>query len=50
MLTVDEAAKFLKVHPQTIYRWIYKGKLRSLKICGTVRIKEEDLNSLIVTR
>lgn len=40
MLTVNEIAEKLKVHPQTVYRWIYAKKLRALKIDGLVRIEE----------
>jgi len=47
MLTVNEVAERLKVHPQSVYRWIYSGKLNALKIGGVLRIKEEELtNSL----
>lgn len=43
MFTVKEVAKQLKVHEQTVYRWIYSKKLESLKIDGIVRITEEQL-------
>ena len=41
MLTVREIAAKLKVHPQTVYRWIYTGKLKAKKISGILRIEEE---------
>jgi len=47
MLTVNEVAEILKVHPQTVYRWIYSGKLNALKIGGVLRIGEEELNKFI---
>jgi len=47
MLTVNQVAEKLKVHPQTVYRWIYKGKLKAMKIDGIVRIKEEAYNRFI---
>lgn len=47
MLTVNEIAEKLKVHPQTVYRWIYAGKLKSLKIDGLVRITEEQYEKFI---
>lgn len=47
MLTVNEVAERLKVHPQTVYRWIYTGKLKSIKIEGGVRITEEQYEEFI---
>ena len=41
LLTISEVAERLKVHPQTVYRWIYKGKLEARKIDGILRIDEE---------
>lgn len=41
MWKVEEIAKELKVHPQTVYRWIYTGKLEALKIDGILRITDE---------
>ena len=47
LYTVDEIAIKLKVHPQSVYRWIYDGKLESLKIEGIVRISSEALDKFI---
>jgi len=47
VLTVNEIAKKLKVHPQTVYRWIYNGKLKALKIDGLVRVTEEQYEEFI---
>ena len=47
MFTVNEVAEKLKVHPQTVYRWIYQNKLKSLKIHGSVRITEEQYEEFI---
>jgi len=47
MLTVNEIAEKLKVHPQTVYRWIYSGKLESLKIDGLVRVTEEQYEKFV---
>ncbi len=47
VFTVNEIAEKLKVHPQTVYRWIYQGKLKSLKIHSSVRITEEQYEEFI---
>ncbi|MBA7615642.1 hypothetical protein ES703_22927 [subsurface metagenome] len=47
MLTVREIAENLKVHPQTVYRWIYAGKLKAIKLNGVLRVEEEEYNRFI---
>jgi excisionase family DNA binding protein len=47
MLTVKEIAEKLKVDRMTVYRWIREGKLKATKICGIVRITEQDLADFI---
>jgi len=32
LLTVEEAAKTLKIHPVTLRNWLRKGKIRGVKI------------------
>ena len=32
MLTIDDLARYLKLKPQTIYRWLRKGKVPGAKI------------------
>ena len=50
LLTLREAAKMLKVSRKTLYKWQYSGKLRTLKIAGSlVRIPRSDIDALIRT-
>ena len=43
LLTVDEVARRLKLHPETVRRWIRAGKLRAIRlaaiapVCGSER-------------
>lgn len=47
LLTIHEAADYLKVHWQTIRNYIKEDKLPSTKIGRTVRIKESDIQALL---
>jgi len=47
LYTINEVADILKVNKMTVYQWIYKGKLPSIKVMGVVRIKGEDLERLM---
>jgi excisionase family DNA binding protein len=46
-LTTEEVATRLKVHPNTIFRYISEGKLRATKIGKSYRIAEVDLERLL---
>ena len=43
LLTLKEAAKFLKVHPETIRRWYLRKGLVGLKHGRTLRFSKDDL-------
>jgi excisionase family DNA binding protein len=48
MLTVDEAARRLKMNPQTVRRWIRSGLLSAHKIGGKeYRINADDLEARV---
>jgi excisionase family DNA binding protein len=47
ILTVDETAKYLKVNPQVIRRWLREKKLPGFKVGHDWRIDEADLAALI---
>jgi excisionase family DNA binding protein len=42
--TLEEIAKMLKVHRETIRRYIRKGDLKAARIGKEYRIREYDLN------
>lgn len=44
-LTVEEAAKRIRVHPQTIYVWLQDGKFPGTKINGVWRICKSDIDA-----
>lgn len=47
MLTVPEAARRTRRHPETIRRWIREGKLRARKVGTQHVIEESDLDTLL---
>lgn len=45
--TVLEISSLLKVSRFTVYRWIREDKLKSVKIQGSVRITQEELDKFL---
>lgn len=43
MKSIYEAAKIFGVHWQTIRNWITSGKIKAVKISGTIRISDEEI-------
>jgi excisionase family DNA binding protein len=41
--TLDEAARMLKLHPQTLRRWIHQGKLPATRFGSQYRLRREDI-------
>lgn len=46
LLTVEEAARALKVRVETVRRWLREGTLRGRKIGRIWRIPESEVNQL----
>jgi excisionase family DNA binding protein len=42
--TLEEAAKLLKLHPQTLRRWIHQGKLKAKRFGKQFRLRLEDID------
>ena len=48
LLTVLEVAKWARVHPKTVYRWIRDGKLEAIQFGPrTFRIPEDTLRQFL---
>jgi excisionase family DNA binding protein len=45
LLTVDEVAEYFTITTKTVYRWIEKGALISIKVGGIIRIPRNSLFS-----
>lgn len=49
-LTVAEAANYLRVSRDTIYRWARQGKLTLYKLGSLTRLRRSELDRLIVPK
>jgi excisionase family DNA binding protein len=50
LLTVDEVARRLKLHPETVRRWIRAGKLRAIRLGSDragLRIRASEIQRLL---
>lgn len=47
LLGVGDVAKFFGVTPYTVRRWLADGELRSYKVCGSIRVRREDVDALL---
>ena len=50
MLTVEEIAEELRVHPETVRQWIRDGELVALDISKEYRILRSDLDAFLAQR
>lgn len=47
LLTIAEAAKYLDIHPMTLYKWVKKKKIPAAKLGKNWRFKKEKLEAWI---
>ena len=47
LLTREEAAEYLRVHPDTVRRWAREGRFPEHKIGGAVRYVREELRGAL---
>ena len=50
LLSADEAAVLVGLHPATLRKLASKREIRSFKVLGALRFEREDLEGLIVER
>ncbi len=50
ILTVDEVARYLRVHSMTVYRLIQRGELPALRVGRSWRFKKDQLSQWLQER
>ncbi|MGZ3612175.1 MAG: helix-turn-helix domain-containing protein [Ktedonobacteraceae bacterium] len=50
MLTVEEIAEELRVHPETVRQWIRDGELIAIDISKEYRVLRSDLDAFLAQR
>jgi excisionase family DNA binding protein len=50
LLTIDEVARYCKVHKATVRRHIASGRLRSVRVGRAVRVRKEDVDQFVGAR
>lgn len=46
-LTVKEAAKKLRIHPETVRRFIREKKIKGYKVGKSILLKQNDMDSFV---
>jgi excisionase family DNA binding protein len=46
-MNVEKAAKYLSVHPYSLYRWLYQGLIPYTKVNNRICIAQEDIKDYI---
>jgi len=47
LLTVNESARILRVQPETIYRWVTRGIIPSVRLGRLIRVERRELQNLL---
>lgn len=45
LIDIDELANYLKLKRQTIYNWLYQGKISGIKVGGVWRFDRKEIDS-----
>jgi len=47
LLTIQEVAKYMRVHPMTIKRWIKGGNMKATRFGHTLRVSEKEVEDFL---
>jgi excisionase family DNA binding protein len=50
LMNIDELADYLRLQKQTIYNWLYQGKIGGIKLGGVWRFDRKEIDSWLKNR
>lgn len=50
LISLDELADYLRLQRQTIYNWLYQGKISGIKVGGVWRFDRREIDAWLKTR
>ncbi len=50
LMNIDELADYLRLQKQTIYNWLYQGKISGIKLGGVWRFDRKEIDSWLKNR
>lgn len=50
LLTTQEAAAYLRIHPETLRRWVAAGLIPCVRVGRTIRFRREALDAWIARK
>ena len=50
LMNIDELADYLRLQKQTIYNWLYQGKISGIKVGGVWRFERREVDAWLKNR
>lgn len=50
LMDVDELADYLRLKKQTIYNWLYQGKISGIKVGGVWRFERREIDAWLKSK
>ncbi len=50
LMNIDELADYLRLQKQTIYNWLYQGKISGIKVGGVWRFERREVDVWLKNR
>jgi excisionase family DNA binding protein len=50
LINIEELADYLRIQKQTIYNWLYQGKISGIKVGGVWRFDRKDIDAWLKSR
>ncbi|HOW42672.1 MAG TPA: helix-turn-helix domain-containing protein [Candidatus Omnitrophota bacterium] len=50
LINIEELADYLRIQKQTIYNWLYQGKIAGIKVGGVWRFDRREIDAWLKSR